>query len=443
MNRLLALTLIAPMVCLVGSEASAQQDTTDAIDAPISMAVLVQKDVSPRMAKAVKTRVTANERVAPRDGDAFRASLTAQGIDTETLLQADPVTVSGIMRKQQVEAVMLFARKEGGTYQVVTIGPEGTKAGDLSAKLTVDSQDFERELDDILLATILLTRPQVVVHRKRLATLAVTGPMPTQPAPEVEPTVASKPAPTPSVSPAASSPAPEANAERESLLQNRPYPPRLKHMTFAVMFEGMFDPVFAEKDTAELELLPLGGSISADGIFARKGRWEYRWDGSARLSYARARLDPASDSAIPEQNIFGRHLDGAASAITRVKPLVSLGGRVGFDRTKQFFGDGFGELAVTNLRLAPTMRIQGARVSLEGEVGGRFGFATLDNTAPIIGADARGRLKLLVGRFGILTFGGRRAIERSSGLESTTLLPDDGVYIQRTTELHAGFGFSL
>jgi hypothetical protein len=123
MNRLLALTLIAPMVCLVGSEASAQQDTTDAIDAPISMAVLVQKDVSPRMAKAVKTRVTANERVAPRDGDAFRASLTAQGIDTETLLQADPVTVSGIMRKQQVEAVMLFARKEGGTYQVVTIGP--------------------------------------------------------------------------------------------------------------------------------------------------------------------------------------------------------------------------------------------------------------------------------------------------------------------------------
>lgn len=438
MNRLLALALVTPMVCMVGQEASAQQEMPDAIDAPISMAVLVQKDVSPRMAREVRTRVTANARVAPRDGDALRASLTAQGIDTETLLDADPVTLSSIMRKQKVEAVMLFARKEGGTYQVITIGPEGTKAGDLSAKLTVDSENFERELDDILLATILLTRPQVVVHRKRLATLAVTGPMPTQPEPDVTPTS------TPSVSPTASTtPAPEVEKERESLLQNRPYPPRLKHMTFAVMFEGMFDPVFAEKEAADLELLPVGGSVSADGIFARKGRWEYRWDGSARLSYARARLDRSIDTTLPEQNIFGRHLDGAASAITRVKPLVSIGGRVGFDRTKQFFDDAFGELAVTNLRLAPTMRIQGARVSLEGEVGGRFGFATLDNTAPIVGADARGRLKLLVGRFGILTFGGRRAIERSSGLDSSLLFPNDGVYVQRTTELHAGFGFSL
>lgn len=452
MNSMFARTTLAlaPLVAITATATSAKADV---IEEPIAMAVLVQKDVAPRMARAVTTRVTASERVTTRDSDALRASLTAAGIDASTLLDADPTVVAGVMRKQRIEAVMLFSRQSGGTYQVVTLGPEGTKAGDLSTTLTVDSENFERELDDILLATILLTRPQVVLHRKRLATLAVTGPMP-EPMPT--PTTAAVPEPSEpqtepedktqastSASTSPNSPAPEVTEERESLLQNRPYPPRLKHMTFSVMFEGLLDPTFADKEGTSFEIVPFGGSISADGIFARSDRWEYRWDGSARLSYARVQLDASSDSTLPEDNVFGRHLDGSVSMLTRIKPLVSVGGRAGFDRTKQFFGPNYGELAFTNLRVAPTMRIQGARVSLEGDLGGRFGVATLDNTRPSFGVDTRARLKLLVGRFGILTIGGRRAIERVGGLDSTDLLPDDGVYIHRTTEVHAGFGFSL
>ena len=175
MNSMFARTTLtlAPLVAITATATSARADV---IEEPIAMAVLVQKDVAPRMARAVTTRVTASERVTTRDSDALRASLTAAGIDASTLLDADPTVVASVMRKQRIEAVMLFSRQSGGTYQVVTLGPEGTKAGDLSTTLTVDSENFERELDDILLATILLTRPQVVLHRKRLATLAVTGP---------------------------------------------------------------------------------------------------------------------------------------------------------------------------------------------------------------------------------------------------------------------------
>ena len=78
MNSMFARTTLtlAPLVAITATATSARADV---IEEPIAMAVLVQKDVAPRMARAVTTRVTASERVTTRDSDALRASLTAAG----------------------------------------------------------------------------------------------------------------------------------------------------------------------------------------------------------------------------------------------------------------------------------------------------------------------------------------------------------------------------